>query len=116
MLLEELFSTSPNPPEDAGCIGIVYRADVQHCKTQRGILFSIRLNKLKKKSCPGCSNCGFMEDDLGEIDPHSWPIIDIEKAEHGKLYTLAVVNMSRDWEGGFVDSWDLKLVPYAGDK
>lgn len=101
----------PNP--EPKCSGVVYKADVQHCKTQRGVLFSVRLNKMKRLSCPGCEYCGFLEDDLSEIDPKYWSIIDIATAEPGKLYTIEVVNIGRDWESGHVDSWDLKMVPYT---
>ena len=93
------------------CNGIIYKADVQHCSTARGVLFSIRLNKMKRLSCPGCKQCGFIEDDLGMVSL-IWPIIGIEKAEHNKLYALVPCNESRDYESGYIDSWDLKLVGY----
>lgn len=94
------------------CKGVVFKADVQHCRTQRGVLFSIRLNKMKRMSCTGCAYCWWLDEDLSNIDSEYWPIIDIEKAEHGKLYTIEMCNVGRDWESGHVDSWDLKLVPY----
>lgn len=101
------------PDTEAKCRGIVYRADVQHCKTERGVMFSVRLNKMKRMSCPGCERCAYLEDDLGEIDPVHWPVIGIEKAEHGRLYTIDIVNISTDWESGHADAWDLKLIPVS---
>jgi len=93
------------------CKGLVYRANVQHCRTKQGILFSVRLNKLKKKSCFGCEECECIEDQLSEIS-YDWPLINIETVEHGKLYTIGFTNISRDWETGVVDEWDLEVIPY----
>lgn len=28
------------------------------------------------------------------------------------IYEVVVCNVSRDWESGYVDDWDLKLVPF----
>lgn len=33
----------------------------------------------------------------------------------GQLYTPAVTNISRDWESGVIDAWDIALIPYAGE-
>lgn len=93
-----------------GCV-VVYKADVQHCQTVKGVLFSVRLNKVKKLSCPGCAYCGAIEDDLSNIGV-DWPIIGIEACEHGKLYTISECNISKDWETGVVDDWDLKVTEY----
>lgn len=92
------------------CKGQIFRADVQMCMTKRGVMFSVRLNKLKRMSCPGCEYCSWITDDLSEIDPDHWPIIGIESAEHGKLYTLEMCNVGRDYETGMVDEWDLRVV------
>ena len=101
-------------PEQENCKGMVFKADVQHCRTERGVLFSVRLNKMKRMSCPGCINCGGTEDSLSEIDPEIWSILDIEKCKHGKLYTLEYCNIRTDWETGYVDSFDLRAVEYSG--
>jgi len=92
------------------CKGIIYRADVQHCRTAKGVMLSFRLNKLKKKSCSGCDTCMADEDQLSEIDINIWPLIDIEKIKHGKLYKIEYCNMYIDYETGYADSWDLKVV------
>jgi len=112
--MSELKPLLAEPSPEPKCKGVVYKADVQHCKTQRGVLFSVRLNKMKRLSCPGCEQCGFLEDDLGEIDPKHWPIIGIATVEPGKLYTIDVVNIGRDLESGYVDAWDLKVTPFDG--
>ena len=69
------------------CKGVVFKADVQHCRTKRGIMFSVRLNQIKSLSCPGCSKCGWVWDDLDNISS-DYAIQGIESAEHGGLYIL----------------------------
>lgn len=32
-----------------------------------------------------------------------------------QLYTPTVTNISRDWESGIIDQWDISLIPYTGD-
>lgn len=100
-------------PRQDKCKGAIYKVDVQHCRTERGILFSVRLNKMKRMSCGGCKDCGAIEDELNEIDPTIWPILDIEKCKHGELYTLEYCNISTDWETGYADSWDLRAAKYS---
>ncbi len=101
---------------NTSCKGTIYKADVQHCVTKKGVLFSVRLNKMKRLSCKGCEHCGWLDDELSEIDPEVWPIIDIQDVEHGKLYVINVTNIAKDWETGFADSWDLKVNEYVPEK
>lgn len=100
-------------PKVDKCRGAIFKADVQHCKTERGILFSIRLNKVKRLSCKGCEQCMVLEDEFGEIDPEYRPILDVKKVKHGKLYTIEYCNILTDCETGYADSWDLRVVEYS---
>ena len=93
------------------CKGVVFRADVFNGPTKRGVMFAVRLNVVWKLSCPGCDRCGWISDDINEINNYR-PIIGIEKAEHGKLYTLIVANEHRDWETGVIDEWDIEMIPW----
>ncbi|MCK5235433.1 MAG: hypothetical protein KAR06_00495, partial [Deltaproteobacteria bacterium] len=74
-----------------------------------------RMRLLKKKSCPGCENCGptleMLDEDVAE---DNFPIID--KIKHGALYTLQVVNITRDWESGTIDGWDHAFVEIEEEK
>ena len=94
------------------CRGIIFKADVQHCKTKRGVLFSVRFNKMKKMSCLGCEHCMGLEDQFNEIDWGYWPILDIEKVKDGKLYTIEYCNIQKELETGYADSWDLRMKEY----
>ena len=91
------------------CKGKIYRANVSHCRTERGVLFSVRLNELKRLSCPGCKVCGLLDEALGDID-NDWHLIGIEHAEHGKLYKIEIRDRGVDWETGICEDWDLELV------
>lgn len=93
---------------DDSCTGLIYRADVQHCATKRGILFSVRLNKLKCESC-NCFQCMCVEDQLSEIDQEIWPVESICDVESGKKYILSTANHKYDWESGQLEDWNLKL-------
>ena len=39
-------------------------------------------------------------------------LIGLGDVEHNGLYTINATNISRDWESGYVDDYDLELVRY----
>ena len=89
------------------CDGAIFRADVQNYRTKRGGFgFTIKLNPVKKLSCPGCEKCGWQDFEFGEVC-NDWPINGIESVEHGELYIISVCNESTDWETGQIDDWEL---------
>lgn len=96
------------------CKGVIFKADVGYFQTKRGFASSFRMNIMKRMSCPGCYVCGWLDEQLGEIS-NDWPVIGIQKVEHGKLYRLEICNETRDWESGCVDGWDLRLVEYVSE-
>ena len=105
-------NTTVNSP----CKGQIFKAQVSHCRTKRdGFLFSVRLVRQARLSCEGCDNCDWSFDCMGDVSP-DWPIINIAKAEHGKLYTIGMCNISKDFETCIVDEWNLKLIPVKEDK
>lgn len=101
-------------PEPQECKGVFYRGEVSVYRNGKGGVTLVKgVRFLKKMSCPGCSNCGGLTGEIGEFinpyDPGGYTF-GLEDIEHGKLYTLAVTNVRRDWESGIVDSWDLEFV------
>lgn len=66
------------------------------------------LRLLKRKSCKGCDQCGYLRDDLHERMCDEGIIL--PEIEHDALYTIKVTNVSHDYESGFVDDWDLEAV------
>jgi hypothetical protein len=83
------------------CKGLIFRCSKSRCITSyNGILEKTELRLLKRKSCPGCSKCGWIIDYLREdIDMYELEDDYIDNCEHGKLYTPHIVS-SRDWETG----------------
>ena len=49
-------------------------------------------------------------DSIGTFDGLE-NIINLSKIADGKYY-LEAVNISKDWETGYTDGWDLKLIPF----
>lgn len=50
---------------------------------------------------------------VGIVDALEY-ILNLDKCDAG-LYYLTTCNISRDWETGCVDGWNLKLIPYIGE-
>ena len=92
------------------CKGLFYRAHVSNCKTKNGFGLFIRLSKLKKISCPGCQYCVWENDYLGEIN-NGWPVRNIKGCQDRGIYRLTIGNETTDFETGYIDQWDLVLVP-----
>jgi hypothetical protein len=95
---------------------------IEHCKglTFRGFYnqyyldgkFEIKqgIKLLKRKSCSGCEQCFFLHDALRELsDIEGAIVLPKEGLRNGKLYSVQIINESRDWESGMVDAYDLEI-------
>jgi len=88
----------------------------------KGLFFRYRLNShwnqkrneytsketfslLKKKSCEGCEQCGWILDDIGEMDS----VLCESELKDGDVTMLTVVNIERDWETGVINDWNFKF-------
>lgn len=91
------------------CQGSIFKAEKSLFRTERGFGLTIRLRKIKKLSCPGCSACEWEDDAFGEIC-NDWPILNIEEATSGKFYKLVICNEVYERGWGAPISWDLKLM------
>lgn len=93
------------------CKGLVYRAKVNiFLNSKDEFVYQQRMVPMKKMSCPGCVNCGFIKEDLDErISNQDYSMVP-EKIEHNALYRLDATHFSRDWESGWVDDWDLEFI------
>lgn len=91
------------------CKGLVFRGEHSNYVTSRGIASTTKLNLLKTKSCGGCETCGWLCDSFKDMHLDGG-IIDFETVEHGKLYTIEICNMSKDYESGIVEDYDLKVI------
>ena len=103
-------------PVESLCEGMVFRCKVRRFLTKtKEYTEQVWMTPLKRKSCPGCAKCGYFADYLDEFcDPlyDNNPILPTDPQDKG-LYTLAIVNESKDWESGLVDDFDLEFLPYT---
>ena len=93
------------------CKGRIYRGRINAYVSNGKYVYQESMSFLKRESCKGCDKCNFLEDYLHEfacdIDGNL-PII--KNIKDQALYKLKIVNMSRDWETGYVDEFDLEFV------
>lgn len=89
------------------CKGLFYRCRVNKFINNSGsYIEKIQFVPLKRKSCKGCRECGFLIEDLKEfVADDINPIID--EVIDGAIYKLVICHESRDWETGLIDEWEL---------
>lgn len=100
--------------EKKTCNGLVFKASVNEYITKRGFAKTIRLDKLKRKSCPGCELCGWMDEAVKHSIEYGC-LIGFEDVKSGELYTVLVKNVSYNRESGEVDDWELAIVPFESE-
>jgi len=97
------------------CPGQIFRAAVSHYSTtyERGhnvgqinIGLRIQMWRLKKFSCPGCEECGWIFEYLPEINDDDFPVEGIKEVENGKAYLLEGVFSPGRYEEGDYDELD----------
>lgn len=90
------------------CNGKIYRCRDSHYVDKKGsIVYKTTFRLMKSLSCKGCEHCGFLDEEINETLDAGIVVKDIID---GRLYMLQHTNISRDWETGFADDWDLELV------
>lgn len=94
--------------ENKPCEGKVYRAHLNAFINSKGeYVEQKRMTPMKRMSCPGCEKCDWLLEDLREqiISTDMSPIVTtlVNKA----FYRLVVANITKDWESGIVDGWDI---------
>lgn len=94
--------------DKTGCQGVFFRYKsntfYQDGKYQSSMIFK----KLKKKSCKGCEQCGYLEEQLAENVGMDIPVL-IDQEKEGGVYQLGWTNLSTDFETGIVDDWDISF-------
>lgn len=103
------------------CMGNVYKGQFSQYLTKNGFAQTIRLVKQERLSCPGCNRieisknlkkkyCASQLDDYLSDELEHESILGIDEVQDGKYYHFKMVNMSTDWETGYLDGWDLELI------
>ena len=106
----DLLDTTSKPKHI--CKGLVFRGF--HSMFVAGDMTIQRkegIRLLKRKSCQGCPECEFnywMMDNIRE--EVSMGSLIMPEIHHGELYTVRVINETRDWETGIVDSWETEVI------
>lgn len=87
--------------EEFKCKGLFWRYTVSSfLSSHNSIEVSKSLRLLKRRSCPGCTTCGWLFDYFQEDIGIDGPVDYIGELEHGKIYTYNVVTSQ-----GFEDSY-----------
>ena len=99
------------------CNGMIFKASINdHLANDGSVVYQLRLRPMKRLSCPGCEQCGYLADDLRETMACGCPpIIDVAKVDQGQLFRLAVTNISMDHETGYAEDWDYEFIPLTGE-
>lgn len=100
-------------PDDY-CKGKIYKCKMNEFINKKGeIVFQTRFTPMKSLSCSGCDRCYWARDELDELRTNKNRFnsrLITDEPEHNALYKLDITNVSRDWESGLIDDYDLKLV------
>lgn len=88
---------------------IVVRLERSHWHDDRGAYLRIGLRYLKRHG----RGCNFLDEDCRmtgaeDVLPR---IVNLHRCEDG-VYELISINETTDWETGYVDDWQYKLIPY----
>jgi len=93
--------------EPENCKGLYFRGYTNKYWDGSKLSFKSELRFLKRKSCSGCSKCGWFHDTMSEqlyADGVYAP-----KIKHGSLYSVKCEVLSTDWETGYADDWMYKF-------
>lgn len=92
------------------CKGLIFRGKINRYINSKGeYVETNKMSPLKRKSCIGCKKCGWLIEELLEFVSNEYDPLPKE-IEHNKLYKLVITNISKDWETGHVDDYDIVFV------
>jgi len=92
-------------PAEANC---VVRVSTTSWADRRGLHMKKSLTFLRRQ----CKGINLIEEDIRATSPTEtmFRISNWNEVTDG-LYTVEICNESRDWESGYVEDWDYRLVP-----
>jgi hypothetical protein len=99
------------PAKEETCKGLVFRGYRNFFTSkERRIELRQGVRLLKRLSCPGCDKCGWYFDYINEdVDATIFPAT----IKDGALYSVRAINMSKDWETGYIDAMDVEIYELA---
>ncbi len=79
----------------------------------KGIYQRVELKYLKRE----CTGWNFLHEDCQNMDADELipRIVNLNTCEDG-IYRVEIVNEYRDWETGYIEDYDYKLVPFNSGK
>jgi len=109
MKLNLILETLQEQPEDR-CI---VRISTSSWRDKRGIHTRKDINYLRKR----CLRYNILEEDANQADVGDIAdrILNLYEVEDG-IYEVITCNESRDYETGYIDDYDYKLIPYEEEE
>lgn len=106
-IINALINDKPTPNK------IVVRVKTSYWRDNKGLHIRKDINYLKRK----CEGFNFIEEDCSmvgfeEVAPK---ILNLNEVGDG-VYRIIVTNETKNWETGYVDDWDYKLIEHKEDK
>jgi hypothetical protein len=100
--------------KDLECKGLVFKGVSNLFYNDKLQKLELResLTLLKKQSCK-CEKCYFLFEDFSNSNLEN---IIFPQIEDKALYTVAMINKSRDFETGYLDDWDWEFRKIEGAK
>ena len=109
-----LFTLDDSEPEPDDCKGLFFRGYRNFYSQGIDVHLKQGVKFLKRKSCPGCRRCHYFHSEMNEMLQSDCVLL--PDIEDGALYSVHVINESRDWESGCIDSWDYEFFKIEEDK
>ena len=108
---DEIFSVDMSKPDDSDInpCRVVGRLTTSYWNGANGIHSRRSFRYLKRKS----QGHNFVTEDASNVGAdETWKrIINMDECKDG-VYEVVTCNESRDWETGYIDDYDFKLVPF----
>ena len=101
--LKELESKDKNT-----CRGLFFRANCTTYFHNNILCRKVSLKLLKRMSCKGCERCFWLFTDFEEMSEDYGNAL-FDHVKNGKIYTPVVINISRDYETGYWDDYDIEM-------
>lgn len=104
--LRDLLKPDPSAEDPV----VVVRLKRSSWYDHNGFYMKTSLTFLKRK----CVGDNWVYEDLRNADA-DWAFETLVLPPHDGIYQVLMTNVSTDWETGYVDDYDLTLVPYKED-
>lgn len=111
LILEDIVETSTGEKPRVA----VVRVKTSYYITKRGFATTKRIDFLRRKSDWEYVYSIKEDASFGGADSVIGRIINLNDVKDG-IYRMIWINEHRDWESGYIEDWDYKLVPHGEAK